>query len=152
MADLDHPQNIPLWISGALAILAGVVTAVERLTKVRLDWRGRPMSTRKQHIDASDSTPPPSDAAPVTRRGRASFSTLSEQIPPTRAEFEARLAALEDRVLNVERGVGKLDDQLDRLEVEMVRGVGGINTRIARLRERIASLVELYGTPRRGGR
>jgi hypothetical protein len=152
MADLDQPQNIPLWISGALAILAGVVTAVERLTKVRLDWRGRPMPERRHHIDAPDSVPPPSDLAPVTRRGRGSLTTLSEQIPPTRAEFEARFAALEDRVANVERSVVKLDDEAEALKIEVVRGVGGINTRIARLRERIASVVQMYDGPRRGGR
>jgi hypothetical protein len=150
MADLESPQNIPLWISGSLAVLAGVVAAVERLAKVRLDWRGRPM---KQHSNAEDSVPPPSDTAPLTRRGRPSLSTLSDQVPVTRAEFEARMAAVCDDVSRVEAKVDRTDDKVDQLTVEVVRGVGGINTRIERMRVRIASLFELYGGgSRRGGR
>lgn len=150
MADLEAPQNIPLWVSAGLAILAGVVTAIEKITKVRLDWRGRPMRTKKLTSDAPESVPPSSDPPPVTRRGRPSLSTLSEQVPVTRAEFDACVMAMREDIAEVKRDVSKLDDQLDRLEVEVVRGVGGINTRIERLRGRIASLFELYGGPRRG--
>lgn len=104
----------------------------------------------KQHSNAEDSVPPPSETAPLTRRGRPSLSTLSDQVPVTRAEFDACVTAMREDIAEVKRDVLKLDDQLDRLEVEVVRGVGGINTRIERLRGRIASLFELYGSGRRG--
>lgn len=145
MADLEAPQNIPLWVSAGLAILAGVVTAIEKITKVRLDWRGRPMRTKKLTSDAPESVPPSSDPPPVTRRGRPSLSTLSDQVPITRAEFEARMSAYDDRLDRLERGLEKLDDWRDRFEVEMVRGVGGINTRLEGIRTRIANLYDLVG-------
>lgn len=145
MADLDQPQNIPLWISGSLAILAGVVTAIERLTKVRLDWRGRPMPTKKFTSDAPESVPPTSDPAPVTRRGRPSLSTLSDQVPITRAEFEARVNAICEDVAELKQDVRRLDDWRDRFEIEMVRGVGGINTRLESIRTRMANLYDLVG-------
>src|SRR5688572_10066201 len=116
MADLDTAGAVSL----GLAVLAGVVAAAEKLSGVRRDWRGRPMPERKHHSDAPDSVPPPSDLAPVTRRGRGSMSTLSEQVLVTRAEVEARFAALEDRVANVERAVVKLDDEAEALKIEVV--------------------------------
>lgn len=143
MADLEAPQNIPLWVSAGLAILAGVVTAIEKITKVRLDWRGRPMRTKKLTSDAPESVPPSSDPPPVTRRGRPSLSTLSDQVPITRAEFEARVTAICEDVAELKADIRRLDDWRDRFEVEMVRGVGGINTRLETLRVRIAGLYEL---------
>jgi hypothetical protein len=140
MADLDTAGVVTL----SLAALAGVVAAVEKLSGVRRDWRGRPMPPKKQHIDAPDSTPPPSDdPVPVTRRGRPSLTTLSDQVPVTRAEFEARVSAICEDVAEIKADVRRLDDWRDRFEVEMVRGVGGINTRLETLRGRIAGLYEL---------
>jgi hypothetical protein len=139
MADLDTAGVVTL----SLAALAGVVAAVEKLSGVRRDWRGRPMPPKKQHSDAPDSVPPPSEPAPVTRRGRPSLTTLSDQVPVTRAEFEARVSAICDDVAEIKADVRRLDDWRDRFEVEMVRGVGGINTRLETLRGRIAGLYEI---------
>jgi hypothetical protein len=144
MADLETASAVSI----GLAVLAGVVAAVEKLSGVRRDWRGRPM-TKKHHADAPDSEPPSTDPVPVTRRGRPSLTTLSEQVPITRAEHDASVSAMREDIAELRRRVEKLDDQIDRLEVELVRGVGGINTRLERLRGRIASLFDLYGRGRR---
>lgn len=137
MADIDTPTAVSL----GLAVLAGVVAAIEKTSKVRRDWLLRPMADRKPTSDAPPSEP--QEAAPVTRRGRASLQTLSEQVPITRAEFEARVDAICEDVSELKAAVGKLDDWRDRFEGEMLRGVGGINTRLETLRGRISGLHEM---------
>lgn len=125
MADVDATVTVPL----GLAVLAGVVAAVEKLSRVRRDWRLRPMKKTEP-------------AAPRAQ-------SLPEHEPLTRAEIEARLDALAADIARIEAAVAKLDDWRDRFEVEMVRGVGAINTRLETLRGRIAGVYELVTQSRR---
>ena len=148
MADLDTAGAVTL----GLAMLAGVVAAVEKISDMRRDWRGRPMPPKKSTAEASDSTPPSSESAPVTRRGRPSLTTLSEQMPVTRAEFEARVHAIHEDLIEIKADIRRLDDWRDRFEVEVVRGVGGINTRLETLRGHIAGLREALAPVGRGRR
>jgi hypothetical protein len=134
MADLDATVAIPL----GLTVLAGVVAALEKLSRVRRDWRLRPM--KQQSTDDASDVPLPS------RRGHS----LTEHEPLTRAEIEARLDAIVADVARLEAIVAKVDDRVDRFEVETVRGIGGINTRLETLRGRIAGVYELV--TRSGGR
>ena len=128
MADIDATVAIPL----GLTVLAGVVAAVEKLNKVRRDWRLRPMR--------------PEPAAPASKRTQS----LPEHEPLTRAEIEARLDAMAADIARIETAVAKLDDWRDRFEIETIRGIGGINTRLETLRGRIAGVYELV--TRSGGR
>lgn len=148
MADLDTAQAVTL----GLAVLAGVAAALEKTSKVRRDWLLRPMPPKKSTAEAPDSTPPSSESAPVTRRGRPSLTTLSEQMPVTRAEFEARVQAIHEDLTEIKADIRRLDDWRDRFEVEVVRGVGGINTRLETLRGHIASLREALARVGRGRR
>jgi hypothetical protein len=131
MADIDATVVIPL----GLTVLAGIVAAVEKLSKVRRNWRFQPMQT-------PDSTPEPAEPVPSRRRPRPS-EHAHEHEPLTRAEIEARLHAIAEDIARIEAAVAKLDDWRDRFEVEMVRGIGGINTRLETLRGRIAGVYEL---------
>lgn len=127
MSDIDATVAIPL----GLTVLAGIVAAVEKLTKARRDWRLRPMKPPAE---------PPAPRAP----------SLPEYEPMTRAEIEARLDAIVADLTRIEASVEKLHDWRDRFEVEVVRGIGGINTRLETLRGRIAGVYELV--TRSGGR
>lgn len=135
MADIDATVAVPL----GLTVLAGVVAAVEKLSRVRRDWRLRPM--KQQTTDESADVPVPS------RRRR---ELQHEHEPMTRAEIEARLDAIAADVARIEGAVAKLDDWRDRFEIETIRGIGGINTRLETLRGRIAGVYELV--TRSGGR
>lgn len=134
MSDLDATVAVPL----GLTVLAGVVAAVEKLSRVRRDWRLRPM--KQQTIDESADVPVPSRRA----------HSQPEHEPLTRAEIEARLDAIAADITRLEAVVVKVDDRLDRFEIETVRGIGGINTRLETLRGRIAGVYELV--TRSGGR
>jgi hypothetical protein len=156
MPDLESPPALPLIVSGGLAVLAGIVHAVERIAKVRLDWRGRRIKPKRLGPASSSDvpvSPDSSDDGPLTQRGRPSFTTLSEQSPITRAEFDACVGAMREDIAELKRDVHSVEHQVNRLEVEVARGVGGINTRLERLRGRLASIVESRGAQsRRSGR